>query len=162
RNEDTSVLYFGRLSREKGVEDLVRAAERLPQIRLMIAGDGPERSALESLAQSLNLQNVKFIGHVIGADLESRIAQSSFTVFPSHAYETLGKTILESYAQGRAVVATDLGPRREIVQEDRTGLLYPAGDIKRLADAIEWLGSQPTVAERMGQAGREWVRQKFT
>ena len=88
------------------------------------------------LAVTLGLNNVEFVGHVRGAELDALIARSRFTVLPSHAYETLGKTILESYAQARAVVASDLGSRRELVREGETGLLYPDGDVEQLAAAI--------------------------
>lgn len=82
------ILYFGRLSAEKGVDDLVQAMQRLPNIRLLIAGDGPQRPLLEALARSLKLSNVTFVGHLSGAALESAIASSQLTVFPSRAYET--------------------------------------------------------------------------
>jgi glycosyltransferase involved in cell wall biosynthesis len=105
---------------------------------------------------------VEFVGQVGPAERDSRIAQSQFTVLPSHAYETLGKTILESYAAGRAVVASDLGSRRELVRAGETGILYRNGDVNGLADAIEMLGSRPDLAEKMGNAGREFVRQRHT
>ena len=110
--------------------------QRLPNLRLIIAGDGPERGRLEQLAAELGLANVEFAGHMQGAELERAIASSRFTVLPSHAYETLGKTILESYAEARAVVATDLGSRRELVDAGKTGLLYRTGDVEQLASAI--------------------------
>ncbi len=156
------MLYFGRLSAEKGVDDLLRAMQRLPNLRLMIAGDGPERGRLEQLAGELGLANVEFAGHMRGAELERAIAGSRFTVLPSHAYETLGKTILESYAQARAVVATDLGSRRELVQAGKTGLLYRMGDVEQLASAIRFLSSQPELADQMGRAGWERVRRGYT
>jgi glycosyltransferase involved in cell wall biosynthesis len=159
--ENAPLLYFGRLSAEKGVDDLLQAMQRLPNLRLTIAGDGPEHCRLQKLAASLGL-NVEFAGHLRGAELDRAIAQSRFTVLPSHAYETLGKTILESYAAGRAVVASDLGSRRELVQAGRTGLLYKTGDVDQLASALQFLGSQPELADKMGQAGRELVRQKYT
>ena len=160
--ENAPVLYFGRLSAEKGVDDLLRAMQRLPNLRLMIAGDGPERGRLEQLAGDLGLANVEFAGHMRGAELERAIAGSRFTVLPSHAYETLGKTILESYAQARAVVATDLGSRRELVQAGKTGLLYRMGDVEQLASAIRFLSSQPELADQMGRAGWERVRRGYT
>src|ERR1700674_679061 len=89
--EDAPILYFGRLSAEKGVDDLLRAMQRLPGLRLVVAGDGPERGKLESLKASLGLDNVTFVGHIRGAELGRAIASSRFTVLPSHAYETLGK-----------------------------------------------------------------------
>ena len=92
------ILYFGRLSPEKGVADLLQAVKHLPHVRLQIAGDGPQRLELENLARDLSLKNVEFTGHVGGRVLEQMIASARFTVLPSRAYETLGKTILESYA----------------------------------------------------------------
>jgi glycosyltransferase involved in cell wall biosynthesis len=73
-----------------------------------------------------------------------------------------GKTILESYAEARAVVATDLGSRRELVHAGKTGLLYKQAMWSKLASAIQFLSSQPELADRMGRAGRELVRQNYT
>ena len=154
------VLYCGRLSAEKGVDDLLRAMQKVPQMRLVIAGDGPQRNELQNLSATLDLHNVEFVGQVGAAERDLRIAQSQFTVLPSHAYETLGKTILESYAGGRTVVASDLGSRRELVRPGETGILYPMGDVRELAAAIETLGSKPEWAQKMGRAGQEVVRQR--
>ena len=158
--DERYVLYFGRLSAEKGVADLLRAKARLSDIPLVIAGDGPERPRLEWLARDLSLKNVFFTGKVEGPELQKLIAGASFSVFPSHAYETLGKSILESYAWGRPVVASDLGSRRELVDDQVTGLLYKGGDCDQLAEAINYLFSRPGVSAEMGQAGRERIRQK--
>ena len=160
--ENAPLLYFGRLSGEKGVGDLLHAMQRLPDLQLIVAGDGPERSELEKLNVRLGLANVKFIGHVRGEELDRVIASSRFTVLPSHAYETLGKTILESYAHGRAVVASDLGSRRELVHEGKTGLLYTTGNVPHLVSTLEFLSCQPQLADEMGRAGRELVRQQYT
>lgn len=156
------LLYFGRLSPEKGVGDLLRAMQCLPNLRLVIAGDGPERGRLEQLASELGLINVEFVGHMGEVELDHAIANSRFTVLPSHAYETLGKTILESYAHARAVIATDLGSRRELVDEGRTGILYGTGDVEQLVSAIKSLSSQSELVDEMGQAGRERVRQSHS
>ena len=153
------ILYFGRLSAEKGVADLLRAIQHLPTVRLQIAGEGPQRQELEELGRRLGLRNVEFLGKLNTEQLEHVIAQSSFTVLPSHAYETLGKTILESYAQGRAVIASDLGSRREFVRHGETGLLYPPGDVQKLAMALSFLHERPELAAIMGRAGRRLVRE---
>ncbi len=156
--QDAPILYFGRLSPEKGVDDLLTAIGRLPHIRLVIAGDGPQRAELEATVRRLRLRNVSFAGQLSGLALEQLIADSQFTIFPSRAYETLGKSILESYAMGRPVVASDLGSRREVVQEGETGILYQVRDIGQLAAAIAFLHDRPELALRMGEAGRELVR----
>ncbi len=161
-DRDRPVLYLGRLSAEKGVDDLLRSMQQIPQMRLVIAGDGPQRGELQALATSLGLSNVEFVGQVGHAQRDALIAESRFTVFPSHAYETLGKTILESYAEGRAVVASDLGSRRELVRQGETGLLYRPGDVNELAGAIRSLGSNPELADKMGRTGWETVRQRHT
>ena len=159
---DAPLLYFGRLSAEKGVDDLLRSMQQLPHLRLIIAGDGPQRADLQELAGSLGLSNVKFVGQVGPTERDGLISQSRFTVLPSRAYETLGKTILESYAEGRAVVASDMGSRRELVHQGETGFLYRTGDVNQLAMAIQSLGSSPELAERMGRAGWETLRQHHT
>lgn len=159
---DGPVVYCGRLSAEKGVDDLVRAIARVPDVQLVIAGDGPQRGELRELVAGLGLRNVEFVGQIGPAERDALIARSRFTILPSHAYETLGKTILESYAQGRAVVSTDLGSRREFVHHGETGLLYRCGDVSELAQAIAMLAAHPARAEEMGRAGRELVRREHT
>jgi glycosyltransferase involved in cell wall biosynthesis len=152
------LLYFGRLSSEKGVYELLRAMVRLPHIPLVIAGDGPERPRLEALARELNLKDVLFTGVVHGQKLQKLIAGCTFSIFPSHAYETLGKSILESYAWGRPVIASDLGSRRELVQHGVTGLLYADGDREQLARSIGFLFDRPDLIRKMGTAARSRVK----
>jgi glycosyltransferase involved in cell wall biosynthesis len=154
---DAPILYFGRLSREKGVADLLRAMKHLAHVQLQIAGDGPQRSELESLARELCLTNVRFAGHVGGRVLDHMIASARFTVLPSRAYETLGKTILESYAWGRPVIASDLGSRRELVDQGETGLLFPPGNVEQLEQAISFLVERPELTAQMGVSGRRFV-----
>jgi glycosyltransferase involved in cell wall biosynthesis len=154
------VLYFGRLSPEKGVYELLRAMVRLPHIPLVIAGDGPERGRLQSMARELNLNHVLFPGMVHGAQLEQLIARCRFSVFPSQAYETLGKSILESYAWGRPVVASDLGSRRELVEHGMTGLLYPPGNREELAHSIGFLFDRNDLTATMGAEARRRLREK--
>ncbi len=156
------IVYFGRLSAEKGVDDLLAAMKELPAVRLLIAGDGPQRPALEALANDLGLDNVSFVGHVSGSTLEDLIGQSQFSVFPSRAYETMGKSILESYAQARAVIASDLGSRRELVEEGETGLLYRVKDVGQLSSVIAFLHERPELAKQMGEAGRKLVRERYS
>jgi glycosyltransferase involved in cell wall biosynthesis len=159
---DASILYFGRLSPEKGLTDLLQAMQRLPHIRLRIAGEGPQRAELGKLAKGLGLTNVEFIGRVGGVVLDEVIAAARFTVLPSRAYETFGKSILESYAWGRAVIASDLGSRRELVQDGVTGLLFRPGDVDHLAAVISFLDQRPELATRMGEAGRTLVQGRYT
>lgn len=160
--QNAPILYFGRLSPEKGVADLLHAMSHLPHLRLQIAGEGPQRSELEHLSESFRLNNVEFVGHLSGENLDRAIAASRFTVLPSHAYETLGKSILESYAWARAVVASDLGSRRELVQDGKTGVLYEVGNVDQLAKTISTLADNPQLTAQMGLAGRRFVETNHT
>jgi glycosyltransferase involved in cell wall biosynthesis len=155
------LLYFGRLSSEKGVYELLRAMVRLPHVPLVIAGEGPERPKLEALAKELNLNQVLFAGMVHGEKLQKLIAGCSFSVFPSHAYETLGKSILESYAWGRPVVA------RSGLASTRTLLSFPAPPEPlqpRRNVRVAFIGGRGLVSKYSGiesyyeQAGRELAR----
>ncbi len=154
------LLYFGRLSAEKGVDELLGALSRAPHIPVVIAGEGPERERLEKMARELRLHNVLFAGRVEGKKLETLIAGCRFSLFPSRAYETLGKSILESYAYGRPVIASDLGSRRELVQHGITGLLYTPGDCEQLAHSIDFLFERTDLLQKMGAAARNLVREK--
>ena len=87
---DAPILYFGRLSAEKGLTDLLRAMQHLPNVHLQIAGEGPQRPELERLASDLCLANIEFMGRVAGPQINRLISASRFTVLPSRAYETLG------------------------------------------------------------------------
>jgi glycosyltransferase involved in cell wall biosynthesis len=157
RHDEGHVLYFGRLSAEKAVDELLRAMVRMPHIPVIIAGDGPERERLRAMALELHLNRVHFTGNVERKELNNLIARSSFTVFPSHAYETLGKSILESYAFGRPVVASDLGSRREVIEHGVTGLLYRPGDREELAHCLGFLFDRHDLIEKMGANARARV-----
>jgi len=154
---DGPILYFGRLSQEKGVADLIHAMQALPETRLQIVGEGPQREELENLARLLKLDNVEFLGHVQREQLNQIIAAARFSVLPSRAYETLGKSILESYAWARPVIASDLGSRRELVRDYETGLLFQAGNVEQLTRAISYLVQRPELTAEMGAAGRRFV-----
>lgn len=156
------ILYFGRLSAEKGVDDLVRAMQRVPGLHLVIAGDGPQKLELQRLVNTLGLTNVEFVGHLGPEERDRHIAASRFTVLPSRAYETLGKTILESYAHARTVIASDLGSRRELIRDGETGLLYQPGNVNHLANMIQLLALNPELAQQMGRAGWERARCEHT
>lgn len=158
RHDEGYLLYFGRLSPEKAVDELLLALVRMPHIPVIIAGDGPERERLQAMAHELHLDRVHFTGNVDREELNNLIARSSFTLFPSHAYETLGKSILESYAFGRPVVASDLGSRREFVEHGVTGLLYRAGDREQLAHCIGFLFDRHDLVEQMGAKARARVK----
>lgn len=155
-------LYVGRLSKEKGVDVLLRAANIAREIPVRIVGDGPENAALRALAAELELRNVEFVGAKSGADLQAEYANARFLTVPSVWYEPFGLVVLESYATGKPVIASRIGGLAEVVRDHETGLSIPAGDAEVLASAMLELWRAPVAAERLGRAGRAWVEKDFT
>ncbi len=149
------VVFAGRLSHEKGVDTLVEAAALAPEVPVHIAGDGPERAALQRLATQRHAGNVTFHGRLAKADLQRLVAASAATLVPSRWYENQPMTILESYAAAVPAVVTSLGGSPELVRDGVDGLVVPPDDPAALAAAISTLVADPARARAMGRAGQQ-------
>lgn len=158
-----SVLYFGRLAREKGVDILLKMMHTIgSDFALRIAGTGPEEEHLQVQVNSLHLPNIVFLGHLDHARLTAEISRALFTVVPSRVPETFGYTILESFAQGKPVVASRVGAFPELVEEGKTGLLTKPGDVHDLADKVEYLLMHEKERRAMGAHARQLARREYT
>ena len=143
------VAYIGRLSSEKGLKYLLIAVAKLPNIRFVIVGDGPERAELESIKQKNNLDNLEFVGQKNGAELESLIAGARLLVLPSVWYENAPLSILEAKAHGKIMVASDIGGISEILPKE---LLVKPGDAVALANLIEeWFDKDEIERQSMSE-----------
>jgi glycosyltransferase involved in cell wall biosynthesis len=155
------VLGVGRLALEKGFDNLIEAfallRTRLPETRLILAGEGPETARLKLQAQPLG-DRVLFLGHRLDTPL--LLAAADLVAVPSRQ-EGQGIVPLEAMAAGRAVVASRVGGLVETVVEDRTGLLVPPDAPSALADALEALLTDPNRRLALGAAGRERVQQEY-
>lgn len=134
-------LYIGRLDVEKGVEQLLRAFERVSstnsEVTLRIAGQGPERVRLESLARELGIATrVTFLGWIDPTEIEKELSSAWALVAPSLWAEPLGLVALEAIVRGVPVIASADGGFAETVEDGVTGLLVPNGDVSALADAL--------------------------
>ena len=154
-------LYVGRLSAEKGIDVLIRAAALAKEIPVRIVGVGPEERRLRKLAAQLNADNVEFVGFLEGDALRAEYAGARFVVVPSIWYEVFGLIVLEAYAAGKPVIATQLGGLAELVKDGETGLHTTAGDANDLATHMRTLWTKPASAIEMGRAGRAWVLRDF-
>ena len=155
------VLFSGRLVYEKGLHDLLRAMPRLrrrhPGIRLVVAGAGPQSEELRSQARALRLgRSVRFAGFVADEELAALAAAADCVVVPS-IYEPFGLVALEAAAAGTPLVVSDVGGLRELVEHNRTGLRYAAGDVAGLADAVSAVLADQVSARRMARAARAVV-----
>jgi len=155
------LLAVGRIYPQKDYGLMLRAfaAAKCGGWTLCIAGDGPERGAMERLAESLGLgEHVRFLGQV--ADVGGLLAQVDAYVLSS-AYEGFPNALCEAMATGLACVATDCpsGPA-DLISHGENGLLVPNGDQTALADALHQVMTDRDLAARLGQAARA-VRDRF-
>ena len=145
--EPPGVLFAGRLSEEKGVLELVQAANGLP---LVVAGDGPLRDRVPHA-----------LGFLPPDELSRRYGEAAVVACPSRR-EGFGVVCAEAMAHGRAVVATRVGGLLDLVVDGETGLFVPPGDPRALRAALERLLADEQQRSAMGAAGRRRVRERFS
>lgn len=158
-------IFIGRLVPYKGLDLLLRALERVPELRLDIVGSGPEGPRLRTLAQALAVHDrVRWYGEYPDDDLPRRMADADFLVLPSvTVQEMFGLVVLEAMAAGRPVITTAVPSAvREVNVSGETGLEVPLRDVPALARALETLGRDPALRRRMGDAGRRRVAERYT
>lgn len=155
---DPTVLFVGRLEREKRVDELIRAFALVPgRARLEIVGDGTRRQGWTDLARDLGQSSrIRFRGTVDDDELVAAYRRSAVFCMPGVA-ELQSLVTLEAMAAGRPVVAADAVALPHLVRPGHNGLLYRPGDVAGLAAALNRVLDDPAARERMGQASREMV-----
>lgn len=165
--QPVNALMIGRLLREKGVVELVRAAQQLrsthPSLRIQIAGsrdDGnPSSLSADDVARWSAAGALEFLGH--REDVKDLLCASHIAVLPSYR-EGTPRSLIEAAACGLPLVATDVPGCREICRDGENGILVPAKDAKALAVAIARLADDPALRTKMGQRSREIAEQEFS
>jgi glycosyltransferase involved in cell wall biosynthesis len=153
-------LFVGRISEEKGVRMLVSAWRDLHErIPLKVVGDGPALRGL--VAASRALGGVEWVGRACGEQVRAMMRSARFVVVPSLCYETFGKVIAEAFAAGAPVVAAGHGALAELVQHDRTGLLFDPGSATALANAVERVLAAPESLAAMRRNARAEFEEKY-
>lgn len=154
-------LYFGRLSVEKGVSTLIRAASAA-QVPLKIVGTGPEEISLKALVNTLPCE-VEFLGYRSGNELHGLICAAKAVVLPSEWYENAPLCVLESYALGKPVIGARIGGIPELVIDGETGWTFPSGNISELAQIlVETNQRSATELIAKGRAARDFVTSRFS
>ncbi|MFY9578456.1 MAG: glycosyltransferase family 4 protein [Gaiellaceae bacterium] len=146
-DEPPHIVYAGRLSKEKGVLELVEATRGLP---LIVAGDGPLRARVPGA-----------LGFVLRDELEQLLARAAVVACPSRR-EGFGVTCLEAMAHGKPVVASAVGGLLDLVVDGETGLLVPPRDPRALRGALERLLGDRDLRRRLGSAARDRARRHFS
>ena len=161
-----TVCFAARLLRDKGVYDYVSAVrllkERGIKAQFLLAGDldinNPTGLKLDDLNKLKDEGYVKIIGYQ--KDIVTLYAKSHIICLPSYR-EGFPKSLIEAAAAGRAVVTTDVPGCRDAIIPNKTGLLVPIKDSRKLADALQWLIENPKERIAMGKAGRKFAEKEF-
>ena len=166
--ESPYLLFFGRLSAEKGVDVLLRAfdaaAPSLPRdMRLIVVGDGPDATEFRELAASLDsASRIEFAGYQTGDALQTYVERASLAIASSRWRENMPYSIVEAFAAGTPVVGTRIGGIPELVADGVTGFTCEPGDVATMADAMvrgaETFLDAP-VYVRMQESCRAYVRE---
>ncbi len=163
------VGFIGSFYAYEGLDLLIRAlpcmAASLPNVRLLLVGGGPQESALMALTRSLGMEGrVKFVGRVPHADVHRYYDLVDVLAYPRHSMRLTELVTplkpLEAMAQGRLLVASDVGGHRELIRHDETGVLFRAGDVDALAQAVVKLAGASNDWDRLKTAARRFVEEE--
>jgi glycosyltransferase involved in cell wall biosynthesis len=161
--EHPSILYVGRLSKVKGIDVLLNAIpiirKKIPNLRIYIAGSGPEGDNLKKRVKELNIEeNVKFLGFISEDEKYAYYKSADVCVFPS-VYEPFGIVLLEAMACGKPIVASNVGGIPFVVEDEKTGLLFESGNVEDFAEKLITLLKDKELRDKMGEAGRERAKE---
>ncbi len=157
------IVYAGRLSTEKGVDILVRAAALLePGVHVVVAGDGPQRAQLEGLAAEVAPGRIRFTGRLTKSEVLALVASAAVMAVPSRCYENQPLAVLEAYAAGVPVAGTALGGIQELVVDGETGGLAKPEDPVDLARAITQVLHSASDGRELGARGKRLVEAQYS
>lgn len=152
-SDDRLLLTVSRLAPEKNVAFLADMLSRVPNARLAIVGDGPQRAELEEVFQGTP---TRFLGYLRGEELARAYASADAFVYASET-ETMGNVVLEAMAAGLPVVAPRAGGIRSLIDEGRTGLLYSPRDMEECGAAIRRALDDRIAGDALGRNARQAV-----
>lgn len=154
------LLALGRLHQAKAMDVLLQAVAKVPEVYLWIAGEGPDRAALEAECGRLGLDDrVRFLGW--RDDRAALFATADVCVFPSR-YEPFGTVFVQAWAQRVPLVTTASDGPRQYVRDGEDGLMVPVDDVEALADAIRRVVSDPVLCARLTENGFRRYQEEFT
>ena len=154
-------LYVGRISEEKGVDQIVECWLRFnPNARLVIAGEGPLKTELES--KSKGAENIEWLGQIPRDSILARLSTAQALLFPTKCYEGQPLIILEAMSVGCPVITAKIGNPQNMIDDGVTGLHYAPGDIHDLNSKCRTVSENPGHTLEMGKRARSVYLEKYT
>jgi glycosyltransferase involved in cell wall biosynthesis len=157
------VLYAGRLSWEKGIEQLIDVwiAKRI-SYTLRIAGTGPLAKQLQEKVRMSGVQTIEFLGFVPPDVVLTHMTHAACVIAPSVIYETFGLSVIEAWAAGTAVFAHGIGSFVELVSDSSAGVLFSYERVDDFVATLDQFMANPQMWVNMGQAGQLLVQKKYS
>lgn len=161
KEKEDVFLYVGRISREKGVEDLIDCwLETDVSSPLMIAGDGPEKQRL--MKKTENHPSVHWLGFLDKTEILYRMANARALLFPTRWFEGFPLTLVEALSAGCPVITSGIGNPKKIITDGKTGLHFEPGNTRDLHQKIERMRSDDELRERLSINAREDYLKHYT
>jgi len=165
--KDGNILYIGRLVKEKGISDLIKAlpkvTSKISQANLIIVGDGPQRKHLISLTKKLEMTNkVDFVGKIPHTKIKEYYQETSVVVVPSLCLDNSPNVIYEAFSSGRPVIASSRGGMADFVKDGKTGFLFESGNINELAEKIVKILESKELYNELSTKCRQFGINNFT
>jgi glycosyltransferase involved in cell wall biosynthesis len=155
-------LFVGRLSPEKGLNTLLDAWSRVPNVPLKIVGEGPMFHELRAQVERRKLSNVHLAGKLLRQEALDAIRGARFLVLPSECYENFPMTIVEAFACGTPVICSRFGAMQELVTDQQTGLHFTLASGEDLAAKVDWAWQHRSQMGQMGKQARSEYEAKYT
>lgn len=155
------IFYWGQVALGHGIGTLIRAVAGLPRIKLKIANSGMKEQGPRELAWELGADNVEFVGYQKEEGIRELLRGSRFVCVPYDSPNSAPAEVLEAFAAGKPVLATNIGGLPEVVREGVTGRLAEPGDVDSLRDAIDKLWHDPSAPE-MGREARRRAENEYS
>jgi glycosyltransferase involved in cell wall biosynthesis len=160
-NRDNSMLFVGRLSSEKGIATLLNAWRRLGRrVPLRIIGDGPMSQDVR--AAMAEVPDIQWLGQRSHFDVIEEMKTAYMLMFPSIWFEGFGLTLVEAYATGLPVIASNIGTMQHLVEDGEIGRHFEAGNADDLADKVRWCLDNPQAIAEMREKARKRFESNYT
>lgn len=160
-NKTPMIIFIGRLIDTKGVKLLFQASKKFPQNKFVFVGEGPLLPYLQQEIKKKKMKNVQLTGPLMQPEVAKIMRQADIFALPSYHHEGLPLVLKEAGAAGLAVIATDAGGTREIIEHNKTGLFVEQKNQKSLEDAIKLLIDDPKLRKRLATNFNKIARQDF-
>lgn len=161
-SDEGYALYFGRLSKEKGILNLINAFTKLKECKLYIAGEGPEKETIENIIKENKLEDrVKLLGFLNSDQMKETIRKCKFVVVPSIWYENCPYSVMETLAIGKPVIGADIGGIPELVINDRSGLTYKYDSVDELSNKMKELFKNEELIKEFGTNAKKQANELY-